>query len=89
MDALKEEKAAGKACGAEGKVFERDCAAQWVGFCSLFFYFYFLFFYLPSVTGMGWRGIHRICLPGRMGGKRRVGGRSGYELLLGLGRMFY
>ncbi|KAK4676155.1 hypothetical protein QC764_509620 [Podospora pseudoanserina] len=30
VDALKEEKAAGKACGAEGKVFERDCAAQWV-----------------------------------------------------------
>ncbi|KAK0667463.1 cytochrome oxidase c subunit VIb-domain-containing protein, partial [Cercophora samala] len=30
VDALKEEKAAGKACGAESKVFEKDCAAQWV-----------------------------------------------------------
>ncbi|OIW26568.1 oxidoreductase-like protein [Coniochaeta ligniaria NRRL 30616] len=30
VDALKDEKAAGKACGAQSKDFERDCATQWV-----------------------------------------------------------
>ncbi|KAK4192303.1 cytochrome c oxidase assembly factor 6 [Podospora australis] len=30
IDALKDEKAAAKACGAESKGFERDCATQWV-----------------------------------------------------------
>jgi cytochrome c oxidase assembly factor 6 len=32
VDALKDEKAANKACGAESKDFERDCATAWVGF---------------------------------------------------------
>ncbi|KAH6615568.1 cytochrome oxidase c subunit VIb-domain-containing protein [Chaetomium sp. MPI-SDFR-AT-0129] len=30
VDALKDEKAAAKACGSAGEGFERDCAAQWV-----------------------------------------------------------
>ncbi|EGO55671.1 hypothetical protein NEUTE1DRAFT_67507 [Neurospora tetrasperma FGSC 2508] len=30
MDALKDEKAAAKACKAESVEFEKDCAAQWV-----------------------------------------------------------
>lgn len=31
IDSLKEDKAAARACPSEGAVFERDCAAQWVG----------------------------------------------------------
>lgn len=31
VDALKDEKAAARACGAQSKDFERDCASQWVG----------------------------------------------------------
>jgi cytochrome c oxidase assembly factor 6 len=31
IDALKDEKAAAKACGEESKDFERDCATAWVG----------------------------------------------------------
>lgn len=31
VDALKDGKAASKACGAQSKEFERDCATQWVG----------------------------------------------------------
>lgn len=30
VDALKDEKAAAKACGPQSKEFERDCASQWV-----------------------------------------------------------
>lgn len=30
LDALKDEKAASKACGGENVVFERDCAREWV-----------------------------------------------------------
>lgn len=30
VDALKDDKAAAKACGAESAGFEKDCAAQWV-----------------------------------------------------------
>lgn len=30
VDALKDDKAAAKACGAQSKEFERDCASQWV-----------------------------------------------------------
>lgn len=32
IDALKDEKASEKACGAQSKEFERDCATAWVGF---------------------------------------------------------
>jgi cytochrome c oxidase assembly factor 6 len=33
VDALKDEKQAAKACGAESAGFEKDCAAQWVSLC--------------------------------------------------------
>lgn len=32
VDALKDEKAAAKACKAESAEFEKDCAAQWVSY---------------------------------------------------------
>jgi len=34
VDALKDDKAAAKACGPQSRDFERDCASQWVGFCT-------------------------------------------------------
>lgn len=39
VDALKDEKAAAKACGSQNKEFERDCAAQWVSLASLLSFF--------------------------------------------------
>lgn len=33
LDAIKDEKAAAKACGGENVVFERDCAREWVSSC--------------------------------------------------------
>ncbi|PSR75829.1 cytochrome oxidase c subunit VIb-domain-containing protein, partial [Coniella lustricola] len=32
LDALKDEKATAKVCGAESVVFERDCAREWVSY---------------------------------------------------------
>jgi cytochrome c oxidase assembly factor 6 len=43
VDALKDDKAAAKACGAESAGFEKDCATQWVGF---FLFFFFLLCFL-------------------------------------------
>jgi cytochrome c oxidase assembly factor 6 len=49
VDALKDDKAAAKACGAESAGFEKDCATQWVGFFS----FLLLVFSLGSVDAVG------------------------------------
>ena len=39
VDAIKDEKRAAAACGAQNADFERDCATQWVSLLSLFFPF--------------------------------------------------
>lgn len=45
VDALKEDKAAGKACGVESAGFERDCAREWVSSLGV---------YWGQVMGSGW-----------------------------------
>lgn len=49
VDPLKEDKAAARACGPEGKGFEMDCASQWV--CRFLFLLFFFFVGLRGWTG--------------------------------------
>lgn len=58
LDALKDEKATAKACGAETAIFERDCAREWVSFgfwvpvCRYkqLFYYSLSFFVVVSIS---------------------------------------